>query len=265
MSNLLKQRNAISGEKGTRIINSNDKVEQKLMELKRKAMMEAKGGGFVSGLASLSPTIPVPEEPEETLEEIRREAEILIEAARDQAGEILKHAREQAKEIQSAAKREGYQQGNAEAKVKAEAELAVEMDKLAEKARQLQEEHDKSMDDLEPELVNVVAEVFERVFHVYFDDKKDVLLYLISQAIYNTENEKNFQIRVGEANYPFMETHKGEILDRVGQSVNLEILADAELKDNQCLIETESGVFDCSLGVQLENLIKTLRALSSTA
>ena len=34
------------------------------------------------------------------------------------------------------------------------------------------------------------------------------------------------------------------------------------LKENECVIETNAGVFDCSLGVELEELSRKLRLLS---
>jgi len=44
--------------------------------------------------------------------------------------------------------------------------------------------------------------------------------------------------------------------------MTLEIVGDSSMGENACVIETDTGIFDCSLGVQLENLIKDLRSLS---
>ena len=46
------------------------------------------------------------------------------------------------------------------------------------------------------------------------------------------------------------------------QNSSLEIVKDATLDKNQCLIETGGGVFDCGLDTQLENLIDNIKALS---
>ena len=62
---------------------------------------------------------------------------------------------------------------------------------------------------------------------------------------------------------PLLENHKTEILDRVGHDIELEIVSDATVEGNDCTIETDSGVFNCSLGTQLENLIKDIRSLCS--
>ena len=43
---------------------------------------------------------------------------------------------------------------------------------------------------------------------------------------------------------------------------NVELLEDVTLGKNECMIETGNGVFDCSLGTQLEALNEELRLLS---
>ena len=60
-----------------------------------------------------------------------------------------------------------------------------------------------------------------------------------------------------------LENHREDILERVGHGIELELIADSTMDGNECLIETDSGVFDCSLGTQLENLIKDIRSLCS--
>ena len=40
------------------------------------------------------------------------------------------------------------------------------------------------------------------------------------------------------------------------------IVQDMALKQNECMIETDSGVFNCSLDVELHNLIKQIKLLS---
>ena len=48
----------------------------------------------------------------------------------------------------------------------------------------------------------------------------------------------------------------------VNNEVNLDIVQDMALKQNECMIETDSGVFNCSLDVELHNLIKQIKLLS---
>ena len=61
----------------------------------------------------------------------------------------------------------------------------------------------------------------------------------------------------------FLEEHKDEIAERIGRDIEIEISADLTMEANECIIETDTGIFDCGTDVQLSNLIKDLRALSS--
>ena len=45
-------------------------------------------------------------------------------------------------------------------------------------------------------------------------------------------------------------------------STTMEIIEDPLLKENECMIESDSGIFDCSLGVELSELSRKLKLLS---
>ncbi len=126
----------------------------------------------------------------------------------------------------------------------------------------LNTDYRNKLQHMEQQVVEVVVHVFEKVFHIQFDDKTEILLSLVSDAIMGIEGSKDLRIRVAEVNFEFMENHRHELEERVGEDISLEMIADPMLEENQCMIETDSGIFNCSLGVQLENLIKDLKSLS---
>lgn len=273
MSNLYKQRYIVANNNNTRIINSNTRVEERMQELRKElaksALLEQSKDGFVEGLPmELVEAVPKEEEvsPAELIEKAQEESDAMLASARGQAEAILAEAKEQAVTIKKQAEEAGYETGYGngfqEGNGKAEAELSLLRGKMEEEQRQIKEEYRQKIEELEPYLVDIVAGVFEKVFHVQFDDKKEILIYLIQQAILSTEGTRDFQVRVSLKDYDFMENHKKEITERVGEAVNVEIMADASLKERQCMIETDSGVFDCGSDVQLDNLIKALRSLS---
>ena len=55
---------------------------------------------------------------------------------------------------------------------------------------------------------------------------------------------------------------KKRLLAGISNNVTVEVVEDANLSQNQCLIETENGVFDCSVDVELRALSKTLQLLA---
>mgnify|MGYP002422382556 FL=1 len=267
MSNLYKQYNTIEPEKNIRIMDYNAMVEQKLSELARK-QNQTEDGASEDGFKALGAITEeaVRETPQELLEKAAEESKQMVDDAKAKAEQIVEDAQEKSQEILEEAKKNGYTDGYAQGESQAREELEQEYEqknqKLEELKLQLQADYNKEMHELEPKLLDVVVTVVEKVFHVQFDDKKDILLYLVENTISNIEGCKEFRIRVGEEQKNFIENHKTEILDHIGHDMTLEIVGDSSMGENACVIETDTGIFDCSLGVQLENLIKDLRSLS---
>ena len=269
MSNLYKQR-YISNGQSARVINSNLKVAERMQELEQMMLskipdQQGAVDGFVAGL-QMEVVDAVPKEPEISPEEIRRlakeEAEGIISAATGQAEAIVSDARNEAEALREQARMEGFAAGEQEGTAKANARLEELRRQMDEEHRRLEEDYQQRIQELEPYLVDVISDVFEKVFHVQFDDNKGILIYLIQKVILNAEGTKDFQIRVSQKDYGYVEEHKEEITKRVGAAIHIEIMPDAALQERQCMIETDSGVFDCGTDVQLENLIKKIKSLS---
>lgn len=269
MSNLYKQKNVVSHAANKRVINSNEIVAEKMEELAQKASAAKASGAehnsFVAGLKLESVDVVLKEEevsPEEAYQELEAKAAELIKRAKIKAESIDAQAVLQAEKLKQQAKDSGYADGFSAGKADAKAELEIMRQDLEAKQAVWLENYSQKLEELEPQLVKVISDIFEKVFHVQFDDKKEILLYLIQNTILGIEGTKDFLVRVGSDDYRFLEEHKNEIEKHVGKAVNMEIMADSTITDGQCVIETDSGVFDCGRDIQLENLIKALQSLS---
>lgn len=266
---MYKQKYVVTNGDGTRIINSNVLVAERMEQLEKKLqnthLQQPNEDGFVAGL-NLEAVEVVPKEEnisiEETLGKASAEAEFILENARRQAEKTLEEVEQQAQKLLEQAKEQGYHQGLQEGRKKAQEEQEVFYQQMEDERQSMQDAYRQKVEELEPQLVDVIVDVFEKVFHVQFDDKKDILIYLIQNTILGIEGTKDFQIKVGIEDFKFLGNHMNEIREQVGQAANIELMADGSMKDGQCMIETDSGVFDCGRDVQLENLIKALRSLS---
>ncbi|MCM1257414.1 MAG: FliH/SctL family protein [Roseburia sp.] len=267
MSNFFKQYNVVEEHSDVRMIDYNAMAQEKLRKLAAKQAPAASAGadGFQS-LDSIVPQEPV-KSPEEILQEAKDEAEQILKDARNRSDDMLNDAYQKSEQIKLQAKEEGhslgYKEGSEEARSELEAEYAKKQEELEAHKLSLQEDYNREMKELEPMLLDTILTVVEKVFHIQFSDKKDILLYLVENAILNIEGCKNFRIRVGEEQRAFLERRKEEILEQVGHDVSLEILSDPSFREDECVIETDTGIFDCGTGVQLENLIKDIKALIS--
>ncbi len=297
MSNVYKYYVAQEQKDNTRYIDTNAATEERLkfhaeQEARRRAEAErlsrtleedaaeeeeeGEGGEFVAGLTAeeVDPesgevigeeTIGAePEEPAEPEipEDFREMAEQIIGEAEQRAQEILADAGQEAENLKAAANEQGYQEGLAKGRQEAEAELSGRTAELESLKAQLQTEHEEAMKELEPQLLAVILQVFERVFRIQLAGKREILEHLVMNTILNVEDSREFRIRVGAEDASYLTEQLDTLRAQVGGDYSVDIVEDATLSGGQCLIDTDSGVFDCSIDVELENLIRDLKSLA---
>lgn len=266
MSNLYKQRCVTTEASNKRVINSNEMVEQKLAQLQRAFLAQQSNSdsedGFTSGIVATEVDIEELEQPEpDYITDAKEEAERILADARYQAEQIMADANSQVDAIVLQARQEGQQQGYEDGSETAREELQQEQREYEERRALLEEQYQEQLEQLEPQLLDVILRVVDKVFGIQFSDKKEILLYLIRKTLTGVENCNQFQLRAGQDNYLFLETHKDEIISAIGGGITVSVMADAAIEDDRCLIETDSGMYDCSIDVELKNLIKDIRSL----
>ena len=280
-SNLLKRGFTKLSEDDTRVINTNDLVAKRIQELSAK-MQQTKMEGFVSGLAAdkVDALVADTEEPEgepqncgnvikagEDLQKLREDAEAqaaqIVEEAKTQAESILQDARAQAESEKQAVLEQARKQGLAEAQAQADRIQAQREAEYKEKTAGLDAEYQKMIDELEPKFVDTITGIYEHIFHVDLHSYREVLCYLISTTMRNTEDNKSFLIHVSKEDYPYVSMQKKQITAQIASpNASVEIIEDMTLGKGECLIETEGGIFDCGLGTQLAELRQKLKLLS---
>ncbi len=224
---------------------------------------ESELAGIFTDFDSESDDVAVPSvESSAVLEEAREEAEAIIAEANAKAQEILNDATSSVEAMKEQAIKEGQKQGYDMGQAMAmndmeaaKADMQVEIDKIR------QEYIDKEV-DMEQEVLDVVCDVVQKVFMIQFSDKRELLLHLCEKALTHVENSKQILIKVNERNNEFLKENKESIQSKVGEGVQLDIIMVPLLEDDKCIIETDGGIFDCSIGVELDNFIKDLKSLS---
>lgn len=184
---------------------------------------------------------------QEEIDQMRSEAMADIQAELDT---LRMQARE---EGQKAGYDQGFAQGNAEAMAMLEEERA--------RLKEMEKEYDLNIQAVEPLFVDKLTSIYQHIFQVDLSEHRDIILHLIDTTIHSIETGKNFIIRVSKEDIGFVTMQKSKLLGGLNE-VTAEIVEDATLQKNECLIETEGGIFDCSLDVELEALSKKLKLLS---
>ena len=213
-------------------------------------------------------------------EEVRRQDQEQQQAAADAA--YQEYLNQQAAADQAAANAAYQAQAQADAQAAADAaaaagdeaarqEAQAQADRIQaqreaeyrEKAAGLDAEYQKMIDELEPKFVDTITGIYEHIFHVDLHSYREVLCYLISATMRNTEDNKSFLIHVSKEDYPYVSMQKKQITAQTASpNASVEIIEDMTLGKGECLIETEGGIFDCGLGTQLAELRQKLKLLS---
>ena len=285
MSNLFKAGYVSYDQGEARIIDSNELANQKIeafqeLELKRqRAQMmqdepsyeDGEGDDFVPGIdmeqlsqltedQSMLESVP---DPQFDMEAMQAEIDLKLQQAQEQADMIINNAHQQAQEIMASAQQQGHQEGyDAGYQEGVAAAQALQAD-YEQQREDLEKQYQQIVDELEPEMVDVLTQIYEHVFNIELREDKGIILHLLKTTLSRIEPGNDLIVHISSDDYDEIMDRKDE-LDACITSPNtsMEIIEDPLLKENECMIESDSGVFDCSIGVELSEITRKLKLLS---
>lgn len=276
MSNLLKRSSVIN--KDERVIDYNDLIKKKIQAIMESKHNEMDADGFINGLhadvveelisdddtadALTEDAAMGEQQAAASLENTNAEAERIIEEARLQAEQIIADANKNADAAFEEAKQNGYYEGNEKAQEEMNIKQAQFEAEFDNKRKELEQEYNNLKESIEPELVEVITDVFRKVTGVVAEDNQEIILHLINDVMHNADGSRDYVIKVSPDDYKFLVNNQGKIYCAMSREVNIDIVEDATLERNQCMIETNTGIFNCSLDIELNNLIKNIKLLS---
>lgn len=184
------------------------------------------------------------------LEEAKREAEQLRLDA-------LTNAQEEIDQLKEEALNEGYAQGIA----KGEEELRQKLAELEEKEQELLEAYDKKLAEMQGNVTEILIALVQKITGVVIEEKS-IITYLVCDAVKAQSTCNEFRISVSKADFPEVNEHLDELKELVRSTAQITIIENPELEKNQCKIETEKNIIDCSMETKLSNLITALKLLT---
>lgn len=270
------------------VIDSNSRMAQRMEKLeaaqkKRASATDTEAGeeGFMGGLGAEridaleydedgggGNVLKAPEESEPegpSLEEIRAQIDAEMEAAKEEVEQIKRIARTEIEAEKRDAIEEGRRTGYAEGYEMAQNEAARMKAQLEDERRKLEEEYDELIDELEPRFIDTITGIYQHIFNIGLEKEKDILVYLIDSTLRKIDSSRTFIVHVSQEDYAHVNEQKKALSEGAvsGRGV-VEVVEDITLRKNECMIETDGGIFDCGIGTQLEELTKMLRLLSYT-
>lgn len=266
----------ISPEERDAILQTRERRKQALLEKKEELIEEARklrGKSKPKERQARSAPRPSSNITTESLAQINKQSEEILAAANEEAERILEEARQMAEGIVNKANEEteaikndaaqsGYNDGCIKAEAKIE-EMRQELDnEYNQRKEELEREYEEKKANIEPELVDILTDVFKKVTLTVAEDNQEIIMHLINGVMRNADSSHNFIIKVSPDDYKFLINNQGKLYVAMSKEVNIDILEDPTMKRNECIIETDTGVFNCGLDIELDNLIKDLKLLS---
>jgi type III secretion protein L len=169
------------------------------------------------------------------------EADRIIESAREEGERIVAEARK----VYEAEKQRGFEKGLEEGK-------GIIAERMIETVR-------KTVDyfaSVEETLCDLVVSAIRKIIGEM--DNRELMLKVIRNALNLVRNQKQVILRVCPADAPMVQNSINDIIADFPGIGFIDVVADARLKQNGCILESEMGIIDASLDVQLEAIRRSL-------
>lgn len=157
---------------------------------------------------------------------------------------------------------EAREKGYGDGLIAGEEEVLRAKREAEEVCEQYRLETERGIAELEPKFAEIISLLVEKITGIITEDRKEVISHLIHGAIQTSYDSKSYLIKVSKEDYEYVRSKKEELIELILKDASLEVIKDNSLGKNQCLIETETSVIDCSLDVQLQRLKEDIRLLS---
>lgn len=269
MSNVLKSMSYITTNTDKRLIDYNELISNKL-EIIRKSLESGSEDGFTPGLNAESVEVLLGEEEiaasaeeqaNEILEMAKLQANKIVSMAQGDADLVLRRAADERMQIIQSAQKEGFDKGYQDGVQQCQIEYEAKLANLDKRKAELEAEMQQKKEELEPLLVDTILDIFQNITHLLMEDKRDLILEVVNSTFEDIDVSKNYLIRACHEDAVFLKENKDKIVCLSSES-SVEIVEDPTMKKGQCLIDADFGIVDCSLDMQMEELIRDIKIIS---
>ena len=181
----------------------------------------------------------------------------MVSAAQSQSNQIIDKANQQASSIQKEAEKkkeeetkkgydDGYNQGKKDIS-------DVMMEFVTKSAN--------SFSKLESDVTEVIKIALRKIIGKI--DKTELILLVVKNALQRIKTQKQATLKVCPEEAPMLRDRINELTKDTPVIEFLDIFADAHLKPGDCILETELGIIDASVNVQLESVENALTKIKS--
>lgn len=194
---------------------------------------------------------------EEARQRANQSAARILEGAYAKRDKIVSTAEEDVKRVRLKAVKEGYEEGLLKASSQTGKALALMQEELCEIRGTLKQ----NMEALNGELIELSLAMAEKILHKHIEEDENELQELARAVVMSEKDKKHISLQVSD--------HMMQLIDRMDQELepvreryqNTIKVKGVPMPPGTCRVETEDGIIDASVDVQLENLREQLELL----
>lgn len=169
------------------------------------------------------------------------EANGIIERAREEANRII----EEAKQVYEAEKKRGYQDGIIAGKMEISEQMISTVSKTV-----------NYFASIEEKVACTVITALKKILGTF--DGNELVLKVVRNALSVVQNQQQVTLRVSEEQVEMVKTRINEILSEFPRISFIEVVPDSRLKSGDAILESDIGVVDARVDVQIEAIKKSL-------
>lgn len=165
----------------------------------------------------------------------------MIDLAKDQAAKIVEDAKIAFEEEKKRGFNEGMEAGNQKI-----SEIMIEA-----AARSVE-----NFEEFENDIIEIVSDALKKILGEF--DNRDLISRVVKNALSTVRNQKKVTVIVNPSDADTIRDKLKELLALYPAIATIDVLTDPRVHIGGCKIETEIGVVDASLEIQLEAIKKSL-------
>lgn len=221
----------------------NMNINKSYIVITHKEIWPPDNGGAVSG------DLSVPE---------ANEGEPLpFQKAQDQTKAIVQAALDKAEEIEKSAWQAGYDKG----REKAERELAglrqAQMDEFNGILGKMESAGQEFLDGIQSQILQLAMDIAEKIVNIQLKRDDTVYVGIVKKAMASFKSKGKMVLRVSRTEYNKYFKDDAERL-QTDFGIAFEVVNDPDVEEGGCILESEEGILNAGVGIQLEKIQRSL-------
>lgn len=203
---------------------------------------------------------------EEHIRQAAEEAERLREQARAEIEDWWQMRRLDDEHLLEQTKEQGFQQGYDDGLVQAEAAVQAQYNDMLTEAKAILEQSFQSKEliiqEAEPFLLELSCAIAEKIIHKQLLLEPDWIVQQVKQVLSRRRDQGVITLCVSPSQFTFIQNAREELVLAIDSQAELQILPDASVKDEGCVIRSSFGSIDARIDTQLTEIKKELYQLA---